>query len=211
MKALTEERFLLDVAEHKVSVLLDSGLHRHIQFRKPGTSCMGFDLVTWPGYLCFSGDMGSFVFSRLPDMFEFFRQPPITEGAKLRINPQYWSEKCQAEDRSDGMERYSATKFREAIARYLEGDEADASLREAVASDVLSHADDGEYEARRAVSEFTHEGKNPFQDFWEAGLHDYTHRFIWCCYALVWGIQQYDKGLTTDGSVQLAPQSRTTR
>ena len=28
-----------------------------------------FDIVTWPGYLCYSGDMGCFVFTRLPDMF----------------------------------------------------------------------------------------------------------------------------------------------
>jgi hypothetical protein len=34
---------------------------------------MGFDVVTWPGHLSISGDMGCFVFTRVDDMFTFFR------------------------------------------------------------------------------------------------------------------------------------------
>lgn len=181
----TEQVFLKDVADLRVEVLRDDGMYRHIKFRRPRTTCMGFDLVTWPGYLCYSGDMGTFVFSRVPDMFEFFRDP--TPG-NIIIHPQYWSEKVQAEDRPDGVEEYSPDRFREAIENWLDSMEASAETREA-AKHVLAHADDGEYEARRAVSESS---RPVFQDFWEARLHEYTYRFIWCCYALVWGIRQYD-------------------
>jgi hypothetical protein len=31
-----------------------------------------------------------------------------------------------------------------------------------------------------------------FADFWECNSDEYTSRFIWCCYALSWGIKQYD-------------------
>ena len=50
-------------------VLRDDGVYRHIRFKKPGTGCMHFDLVTWPGYLCYSGDMGCYVFCRLNARF----------------------------------------------------------------------------------------------------------------------------------------------
>lgn len=54
-------------------MLHEDGIYRHIRFRQPGTMCMHFDLITWPGYLCYTGDMGTYVFTRLADMFEFFR------------------------------------------------------------------------------------------------------------------------------------------
>jgi hypothetical protein len=32
-----------------------------------------------------------------------------------------------------------------------------------------------------------------FSDFWEHDLTDFTNRYTWCCYALAWGVSQYDK------------------
>ena len=65
--------FLNDVKDHQMTIVRDDNIGRHLRFSKPGTSCMSFDLITWPGYLCCTGDMGTYVFKRLPDMFEFFR------------------------------------------------------------------------------------------------------------------------------------------
>jgi hypothetical protein len=31
-----------------------------------------------------------------------------------------------------------------------------------------------------------------FEDFREVDCEEYTHRFLWCCYALAWGIEKYD-------------------
>lgn len=188
MRDPDEAHFLRDIADHRITVLQDDGIHRHVQFRRPGTYCMGFDLVTWPGYLCLCGDMGDYVFSRIPDMFEFFRE--AGDGA-LRINPPYWAEKCKAADTAGcGIKQYSPEKFKEALHRYLE--DTDDSLRDAALSELLCCANDTEYEARRAVMEFEHDGRTPFADFWETDLRDYTYHFIWCCYALAWGIRQYD-------------------
>ena len=91
----TEADFLKDVAAHEMEILRDDGVYRHIRFKKPGTWCMHFDLVTWPGYLAYSGDMGCYVFSRLNDMFEFFRTDREylqRDGRQLCINLCYWSE-----------------------------------------------------------------------------------------------------------------------
>jgi hypothetical protein len=196
MDDCTEERFLKEVEQHQMTVLRDDGVNRHIRFRKPGTGNMGFDLITWPGYLCYTGDMGTYVFSRLRDMFEFFRtdrEHQRKDGRTLFINRGYWAEKVQAVDKSSGLLEYSADKFREVVSELLDGMDASAALREAVEDEVLCAADEGGQAAHDAASGFKFEGKHVFRDFWEYSLDIYTFRFVWCCYALAWGIEQYDK------------------
>lgn len=192
-RALTQEQFLKDIAEHKIKVLLDNGLYRHLRFRRPGTFCMGFDLITWPGYLCHCGDMGSYTFTRVEDMFTFFRDDRWHQGEHgLSINPQYWSEKVVAADR-DGIMEYDADLFRERIIEWLNENDSDDDLREAVRNEIMPYADEGETRVRDAVNSFEHNGRDPFRDFDEVNLRVYTFRFLWCCYALVWGIGKYDE------------------
>ena len=203
----TEQSFLKDVAMHQMIVVRDDGVNRHIRFKKPDTYCGHFDLITWPGCLCYTGDMGTYVFSRLEDMFEFFRTDRehmhLRDGSTLAINLRYWSEKLQAVDRCDGVKKYSADKFREEISRWLSedyrGEEASAELLQAVDDEVLSCADDGHHQAMNAAQRFTHDGKHVFQDFWEVDLTEYTYHFVWCCYALAWGIQKYDQERAAKG------------
>ncbi len=193
----TEERFLKDVADHEMTIVRDEGVHRHIRFAKPGTSSMHFDLVTWPGYLCYSGDMGTYVFSRLRDMFEFFREKP-SYRAGLYINEGYWAEKLQATDKPDCHRTYSAERFREYViynCRQWRHEMSRAEFRlfrAAIEEDVLRAQDDGEDAAYRALADFEHAGRQWFSDYWEASFKEYTFRFTWCCYALAWGIGLYD-------------------
>lgn len=215
----TESSFLADVAEHKMTVIRDDGVYRHVQFKKPGTRCYCFDLITWPGFLCYSGDMGTFVFQRLEDMFEFFRTDRDAEwvkrkGLKLYINPGYWSEKVQAADRC-GVEKFDPGRFRRVIVEYMVGwmrsakergtlDKAQRrELWEAACFDVLNRIDDGEQAAFSAANEFSwntrHSGNHrgwSFTDLFDHRFTSYTYRFLWCCYAIAWGIEQYDQ-LTT--------------
>lgn len=203
----TEESFLNDVAQHQMTAVHADGVHRHLHFAKPGSGDMHFDIVTWPGYLCYSGDMGSYVFSRCNDMLQFFRGK---EEGPLRINLKYWSEKLDATDRNDGHKEYSADKFREYVADRLkdfqtelaeayEADPDDKSefdaLKEAVDEYVLAYADDGEFQAHQVLDEFEHDDHRWFTDSYEANFDEYTFRFIWCCYALAWAIRVYDESL----------------
>lgn len=194
---VTEENFLKDVAEHQMTVVRDDGVYRHIRFSRPQSSCMHFDLITWPGHLCYTGDMGTYVFSRVTDMFEFFREPDTAKG--LGINPGYWAEKVLAADKYDGVQEYSHEKFVAEINRWVtdhineelsDDPEAAAALREAVEDDVLN-CDENEVRAYDAANNFEHDGFQ-FTDFWEVGLNKYTTRYLWCCRALVWAIRQYD-------------------
>ena len=192
---VTEQTFLKYVAEHRMTVLLDNGVYRHLRFANPRSSNMSFEVVTWPNYLAYAGDMGSYVFSRLEDMFQFFRTPEnyrSSKGDVLAINPCYWGEKLQAHDHVDGYKKYSADLFRARIQDWLDDRElVSPELLEAVKDEVLCYADEGEDAARRAVHDFEH-GDFQFHDFWEVDLKEHTGRYLWCCYALTWGIAQYD-------------------
>lgn len=215
---LTEASFLKDVATHEMQLLRDDGVYRHLRFKRPGTACMYFDLITWPGSLCYTGDMGTFVFTRLRDMFEFFRTD--REYAQRRgdrqlfVNHGYWSEKLVAVDsqRRNG----SAMEFSEALLRAYVNETRLEWIREARASgslsrderrdlweevdrEVLDRIDDGEEAAYLALRDFrwrpnqlTRAPEFEFTEFWEREFRQYTHAFQWCCFALAWGIERYD-------------------
>jgi hypothetical protein len=189
--------FFRRVADHEMTVRHDDGLYRHIQFSKPGTCIDRFDLVTWPGHLCYCGDMGTYVFARVPDMFTFFRKGGSL-GDPIRFDAQYWAEKCEARDR-DGIKQYSPERFRYAVVMDLRQFRTSRELplstykriRQAVYDDVLSVAEEGEHEAMKAAMEFDQDGFNMY-DFYEHDVTEYTFRFLWCCHAIVWGIRKYD-------------------
>lgn len=206
----TEQTFLHDVREHQIAVIRDDGLHRHIRFKTQGSMCMHFDLITWPGYLCYTGDMGTYVFSRLDDMFQFFRTDTDSawlksKGLTLGINLSYWGEKLQAIDRGDGYREWSEDKFkarlRESFDQWAESilERAEiASAWKTVERDVIDRMDYGGKEtAYRSAMDCEINGKHPFQDFYEIDTEDYSFRFVWCCYAIAWGIAQYDKTKAT--------------
>lgn len=182
-------QFKKDTADHVMTIIRDTGIDRHIRFRKPGTVCYGFDLITWPGHLCYTGDMGTYVFARTVDMFEFFRiDRKHYPNEPLPINAQYWAEKLLAVDRNGMVREFSSDKFAEAVRQ--DSEHADAETKERIEAEVLCYSEDGEMAARNAVSEF---GGDLFQDFNEHDLKEYTHHFLWCCYALTWAIGIYDE------------------
>ncbi|STU51511.1 Uncharacterised protein [Klebsiella pneumoniae] len=67
-----DSRFLIDTAFHRLEIIRDDGLYRHLRMQQPETSCYYYDVITWPGYLTVTGDMGTWTFSRIADMFDFF-------------------------------------------------------------------------------------------------------------------------------------------
>lgn len=175
------KRFVSNIEHHRMSVLHDDGLYRHIRFQQPGRGAYWFELLTWPGHLTVTGDMGTFTFARVPDMLEFF----LTGGD---INPQYWAEKALGA-KSD-VEAYSPDRFRDHVLSAIEDVErALDGLQEEVERQVLVHADEEDC-ARRAVEDFEHGGFT-FTDTWDWNLFGYSYRYLWCCFAIRWGAEQY--------------------
>lgn len=204
------EDFKRDTANHSAEILLNNGLYRHIRFSRNGSSVYHFNLTTWPGYLCISGDMGCYVFSRITDMFGFF---PMDDNdfnkrsdGELSINPCYWSEKLQSgsgggrglickEWCSELFEKEVNHRFEEFMQEQTDLDDEDKAesiedLRQQI--DSVLAASSNEYEAVAAIHNFDND-LFEFVDFWECDFTVYTHHYIWCCYAIVWGIQEFKK------------------
>lgn len=186
------EHFLKQVERHQMTVGHDDGLHRHLTFKQPDTSNRYFHITTWPGYLAISGDMGCYVFARLPDMFEFFR-------ADRDINLGYWGEKLQAVARNEGYREFSRSLFRRALVAdfrqsYPPGAPERLAIWKELRWDLLDYGEPSSVEEAvgNAMSWSDINGKKPFREFWDHTLEDYTYHFIWCCRAIRWGIQQYD-------------------
>lgn len=203
-------RFMKDTAEHQLTVLRDEGLYRHLRFRKPGTGCYGFDIVTWPGYLAICGDMGESVFTRSPDMIEFFRSDAkgIADPGELFINPGYWSEKCKANDAErkefcrDRLDRLVLQHVQDYLADFYDEEECSAGPEWAVAlweelqeairyvettTDAIHQLDIFKPDDPR-YDEFR------FHDAWEyaSSLEAYTFHFLWRLYAISHAVLAYD-------------------
>lgn len=209
---MTDPKKLLEAStcQHEMTVLRDDGVYRHIRFAKPGTHIWQFDLVTWPGHIVITGDLEDFHFSRVPDMFEFFRSP------SGRISPQYWAEKLRGPVRS---KQYSPLRAKQLIFEYFwerRGEFAGQSaalwraIREQLlAWDVLPHED----AVRAALRDFEFVAAHrvePARDFvpqripkrWgevftftdtrEWDLGDWDFHFLVSLHAIVWGINRYD-------------------
>ncbi|GGJ56127.1 hypothetical protein [Glutamicibacter ardleyensis] len=81
------QTFNKNLGDHVMTVLHDEGLYRHLRFKNPKNGFYWFDLITWPGNLTITGDMGTYTFARTEDMFTFFTG---------QINTGYWAEKLRA-------------------------------------------------------------------------------------------------------------------
>jgi hypothetical protein len=202
----TQDRFERDVAQHQITVIRDNGEDRHLMFREPGNSAYWFEILTWPGTLCIKGDMGTYVFSRLTDMFEFFRTDDRGDPTRLYINKGYWAEKLQAVScggyGKGSAETFSADIFKRRVIErfrdYCRDRDVEHEKRKDmwywVRSDILEQVCDGEgSNAFHRLNDF-HDRDHPrlFEDCWEWNCEKYTFHFIWNLYAIAWAIRQYD-------------------
>lgn len=189
-------RFHADTTEHKMTVLHDHGVYRHVRFQEPGTGMYYFDLITTPGLLTITGDMGTYSFARIHDMFNFF------DITSYGINPQYWGEKLQAISRNGGYREHSSERFKE----WVNGHWADrmdcytpaqrVKIRAAI--DRMLNCDDWEYDlehvegAMDALDGFDEVEGFKYTETWDiGGFEDYTSHYLWACHAIQWGIGQY--------------------
>lgn len=208
--------FLRDTKDHELHILRDDGLYRHIRMKKPGTSAYHFDLITWPGHLCYTGDMGTFTFTRLADMFEFFRGRPGREFADIDLG--YWAEKATSFDKCGPgvgrLEEFDADAFKRSVMQTLVGWIREArqdgtlsksgrrDLWEAAIEQVVSRADyNDEHMAIGVMLEFSFDTRIDSYRCrgWQFDLEDlgsirrYTHTFVWACCAIAHAIKKYDE------------------
>jgi len=178
------DQFTAYVTNHQMTVLHDDGLHRHLRFGTPG-AVGWFEIVTWPGSLTIHGDLGgTHTFSRLTDMFEFFRDRPI--------NPGYWAEKTP--DYGISLKEYSEDVLREQVVDAIRDlDDADEDTGQA-AKRILAAIDDGDACDEDGARELLSEGEDAglWSDSWEWDLTYWSQPYLRACHAIVWAIRQYD-------------------
>ena len=191
---LTKEQFLNDVKNHEMTIIKEEGVFRHIRFKQPDSCNRYFDLITFPGLLLYTGDMGTYVFSRINDMFRFFRD----EKNELSPNFDYWAEKCIARDNSGrrSIRDFDIDVFKECVIsdtlEYLEKSSVEELTEDEM--DEIEHLLDCDNEID-AITEMRdhHSYIIPLADFWENDFTSLSYGYMWCCYAIQWGIMRYDK------------------
>jgi hypothetical protein len=194
MKQPTKERFLEDIKDHKMTIIHDDGIYRHLIFSK-GSFDMRYEIITFPGGLLMTGDMGTWEFERTEDMFNFFRHP---EG-NLEINIGYWAEKCQAESVcGGGIREFDPDRFRECVRNYWEESfykntesEKAKEVWDDIENQILS-AEDSEWDLVSSLNNFYRKDFD-FSDFWENTVTIKTYHYVWACYAIAWAVIQYDR------------------
>jgi len=187
-------RFKEDTVNHELTVMEGTRSVRHMRFGEKGSPFYAIYITTFPGRLVVTGDMGSYTFQRLNDMFEFFRGKDI--------NPGYWGENLEAEPRgSEYGKKWSEKAFHNAVSAYLTNnlddpedlDEKAQRAQVALVRKIKREAADVECkeEAEEWVRDFAH-GEFLFDVFYEYDCTEFTDRYLWICHAIVEVIKRYD-------------------
>jgi hypothetical protein len=190
--------FQRDTRNHDLHIIHEGGpdnLVRYLRADRDGSSIYHFNIVTWPGYLSITGDMGSFTFARTRDMFNFFGEGRINEG--------YWSEKLQHPGGADAV----AMEFdAEACSDHIRDDfrqwfaDADRDARKAIipiARELMARQFDSMEEALHGIDDETRywdsaeHGDHPWCEFWDHRCMGYRYDFLWCCHAITWAVKRY--------------------
>lgn len=205
-----EKRFLDDVKDHKLEIVSDIQGVRFLKFKRPNEYYYHFEISTWENHLCISGDMGCYVFKRTADMFNFFRMDEsdfnYNKEKKLQINSGYWYEKLISQDKDNPATKFSTEIFqnriKEILDEYCEENDMDDDFKQSCLQEMEEEFlyCDVEHEAREGIEKFSSWDENIEEfaqflktDFWEEDFEDYSFHFIWCLYAIVWGIKLYDE------------------
>lgn len=198
MSRPTKESFLADVKSHSMEIRQDDGVFRHVRFSKNGSSVHAFQLTTTPYHLIVTGDMGAYVFSRLNDMFEFFRSDDLS------VNLSYWQEKLESIDRDGGVAEFSEEKLKAYLTEMLEESDDYQELakeeKQEVMDEIASICEMDEQDAYDALSDFDLHDIT-FEDCWDwfGSMKTFTYQYIWICYAISWGVNQYDQSKVVSG------------
>lgn len=186
LEARVKSDIAKSLAEHTVTELHSHGMYRHWRCQTPGTWHMGFDIVTWPGSLCYTGDMGYYLFQRTDDMVSFMRRSCMSYS--------YAAEKCVAHD--GRLEEWRKEVFEEVLK-----DRLDESKEDGGTFTVMVRGRWEERSVAEAIEEVRHEYSlyesehEAIKAMHESGLWDggdlpsckaYTYHFLWCLHATKW-------------------------
>lgn len=190
---MDKDRFLSTVKNHEMTIINDDGLNRHLRFKEPHTNNRYFDIVTWKGHLCITGDMGCAVYSRTEDMFDFF-----DTGEDLGINLRYWTQKEVATSIFGQNYNFDPTILPELLNEWKDNwiednDPSDEEIR-----DVEYEIERCEFGSMCEVSDFLYDPPEELehiidQDWWEYEFETVSVHHIWRLFAITYAVREYKK------------------
>lgn len=196
MQQSREQQFLRDVENHSLEILHDQGLYRHLRFNSADVTANYFEIMTWENHLSLTGEAGSFVFSAKKDMFAFFRRG---DGG-ITINPAYCSDKLISIDQNIKFRHFDPQKFIDQVTLQFilwsdqNNDLAEPTIKavwDEIETKVIAAVAEGQAQAYQAVKNFQHDAFQ-FEELLEVNTYTHNAKYLWCLYAICWGIQQYD-------------------
>lgn len=166
---LVQERIANDLANHTITFKHGCGMYRHWRCQKPGDSNLYFDIITWPGSLCYSGDMGDYLFQRTEDMVAFMRSACMSYS--------YAAEKCVAHD--GRVKEFREERFEAILAEALLDNPEHADKVQEIRDEYTNYSD--KHDAMKAMYE---------SNIWDGcdmpSCEEYTYHFLWCLHAIKW-------------------------
>mgnify|MGYP003418166821 CR=1 FL=1 len=188
MEQIDRDIFLENISKFNFSILKDDGIYRHIKFGP-------HHITTWPGHLCIAGDMGTYVFSRLPDMFDFFRLSKTFD-----IDYRYWAEKCLSEDVNCKIRRFDQDRLLKIVEDILsikyenqEQSNFHVNFWKEATRDVYT-VESG----YRLLDDLCSDLGLDITDYYEYNLTAYSYQFVWICNLISITISKYDKEKSSD-------------
>ena len=174
LQSRVESQFAKNTANHNVEIHQDDGLYRHLKCTNNGSQVYRFDLITWPGHLTITGDMGCYTWARVPDMFAFVR------GSIKSTS--YFTEKLKAAELS-GISEYDGALYTELL-EYLKDEHPSEVAQLPPAPETLQEACDVLY-------------NSDIPDVWEhfGSLESHTFHYRWILLAVEWAVAEYDKAV----------------
>lgn len=171
----------LENRDYKMTITKDDGVFRVLDFKHNNSTDGCFTITTWPNHLCISGDMGTFVFSRIYDMVDFFKGDVVS--------PSYWSEKVKSESMfGKGVQSFSIEEFEGLVSDYKE-EAIESGIQVGSSFDLLDEVED-EFSAVEFIRSFYLEGvESPCFDLPSA--YTFTFHYLFACYAVNFACNKY--------------------
>ncbi len=213
--ACTQEIFLRDVRSSYADIVHWNGLHRHVAFRNNIYPNKRFDMITWPGHLCLDNLSETFVFSSQLDMLEYFRATPqrreyaAARGESLWAAPEVWMSRMVGTSMS-GHAVFSQAKFVQNTRDFIRirshlNEVTRTALLQRLEREVFTREFETEAGALRSVIEC---GKTLGVDLEDihfvVDCAEVSYSYLWCCYAIAWGIERIDEIMAKEKQVEAA-------
>ena len=183
------------IGSHKMTVLLDNGVNRHLRFSDDGGEKTNhwFDLVTFDEGLVIQSGFGIYSFSKryVADMFEFFRGRESDSAYILeKVTSKSHDTMVFSEDLA---KQYIIDCFEFWLDAGDLGDDAKRKMYDEFLDGLSEDEFVCERDAYDEYREFRFNGHLIKFDFDDFAPYKPSARYIDCVEAIKWGIGEYDK------------------